>query len=92
MGAMVFGKVDEEFHQLNESTLWSDGPINPNPKAKNYLLQAREALLEENYALAPTLTNKSQDRYSELYESLRDLLIRQSFGGKPTNYNRDLNI
>jgi hypothetical protein len=30
LGAMVFGKVNEELIQLNESTLWSGG-TNPSP-------------------------------------------------------------
>lgn len=38
LGAMVFGKVDELI-QLNESTLWSGGPVktNVNPDAPKLL-------------------------------------------------------
>ena len=94
LGAMVFGRADEELIQLNESTLWSGGPVdlNPNPDAPTFLPQIREALAAENYALATTLTKKMQGRYTESYEPLGDLLIRQSLGGSPTNYYRDLNI
>jgi alpha-L-fucosidase 2 len=30
IGAMVFGRVEEELIQLNESTLWSGGPVKTN--------------------------------------------------------------
>ena len=94
LGAMVFGKVDEELLQLNESTLWSGGPVNPNPNptAPTYLPPIRKALDEENYELATTLTKKMQGLYTESYEPLADLLIRQPFSSKPTTYYRDLNI
>ena len=49
IGAMVFGKVNEELIQLNENTLWSGGPVktNVNPDAPKYLPQVREALLKD---------------------------------------------
>ena len=31
LGAMVFGRVQEELIQLNEATLWTGGPVNLNP-------------------------------------------------------------
>ena len=96
LGAMVFGKVEEELIQLNESTLWSGGPVktNVNPDAPKYLAQVRDALLkEEDYAKAKTLTQKMQGLYSESYLPLGDLTIRQNFqGAVPTSYYRDLNI
>ena len=94
LGVMVFGNVTDELLQLNESTLWSGGPanLNPNPDAPTYLPQIRKALFEENYELATSLTQKMQGLYTESYEPLGDLLIRQPFTGKPTNYYRDLNI
>src|ERR1700712_3057018 len=49
LGAMVFGKVNEELIQLNESSLWSGGPVrtNVNPEAPSYLPLIRDALLKE---------------------------------------------
>ena len=37
LGAMVFGRVEEELLQLNEATLWSGGPVkhNVNPESKD---------------------------------------------------------
>lgn len=94
LGVMVFGRPNEELLQLNESTLWSGGPadLNPNPDAPTYLPQIRKALDEGNYELATKLTKKLQGRYTESYEPLGDLLIRQPLSGQPTTYYRDLNI
>src|SRR6476620_9523570 len=67
LGAMVFGKVNEELIQLNESTLWSGGPVphNINPEAPNYLLEVREALQKEDYETAVKLSKKMQGLYTE---------------------------
>jgi alpha-L-fucosidase 2 len=96
IGAMVFGGVEEELLQLNESTLWSGGPVkgNVNPEASSYLPQVRKALLQdENYTEANLLTAKMQGLYSQSYLPMGDMLIRQDFhGAKPSAYYRDLNL
>jgi alpha-L-fucosidase 2 len=94
IGAMVFGGTAEELIQLNEETLWSGGPTNtnPNPLAPTYLPKIRKALFEENYVLAEELAKKMQGLFSESYEPLGDLLIKQDFTGEATDYYRDLNI
>lgn len=96
IGAMVFGKVYEELIQLNESTLWSGGPVkrNVNPQAVSYLPQIRNALLnEEDYAKANELTKKMQGLFSESYMPLGNLMINQHFQSKNVSgYYRDLNI
>ncbi|OYX81801.1 MAG: alpha-L-fucosidase, partial [Flavobacteriales bacterium 32-34-25] len=96
IGAMIFGGVEEELLQLNESTLWSGGPVktNVNPESKNYLPKIREALLnEEDYSKANQLTRKMQGLYSQSYLPLGDILIKQDFKNvKPTAYYRDLDI
>ncbi len=96
LGAMVFGKAGQELIQLNESSLWSGGPVktNVNPLAASFLPQIREALLdEEDYAKANELTKKMQGLYSESYMPLGNLMIRQIFKSKDVSgYYRDLNI
>ncbi len=94
LGAMVFGKVDEELIQLNEETLWSGGPVNtnPNPGAVRNLPAIREALLREDYEAAEKLATKLQGPFTESYEPLGDILIRQNLDGTPENYYRDLDI
>ena len=54
LGAMVFGKVNEELIQLNEATLWSGGPVtgNVNPGAFDQLAQVRKELTAGDYAAA----------------------------------------
>ncbi|WP_116787986.1 glycoside hydrolase family 95 protein [Flavobacterium psychrotrophum] len=95
LGAMIFGKVDEELIQLNEATLWSGGPVpkNVNPSAFENLEPTRKALREGDYEKAYELTKKMQGLYSESYLPLGDLILKQDFGGsQPTNYYRGLNI
>ena len=79
LGAMVFGGVSQELIQLNESSLWSGGPVktNVNPEAPSILPLVREALFKENYKLAEQLTKKLQGVYSESYMPLGDLVIQQ---------------
>src|SRR5512134_1980100 len=78
-GAMVFGRVEEELIQLNEETLWSGGPVNtnPNPKAKAYLPLVREALRKEDYQASEELAKKMQGLFTESYQPLGDLRIKQ---------------
>jgi alpha-L-fucosidase 2 len=95
LGAMVFGGVNEELIQLNESTLWSGGPVkqNVNPKAPEYLPQVREALFKGDYENADKLVKKMQGLYTESYMPLGDLIIKQNFNeAKPAAYYRDLNL
>jgi len=96
IGAMVFGGGAEELIQINESTLYSGGPVkrNINPEAHTYLPMVREALLkEEDYSKANDLTKKMQGLFTESYLPLGDLLIRHNFnGGSISSYYRDLNL
>jgi alpha-L-fucosidase 2 len=96
IGAMVFGGVEQELLQLNESTLWSGGPVktNVNPASASYLPKVREALLQEgDYQKANELLKKMQGLYTESYMPMGDLKIVQDFKSeKPTAYYRDLDI
>ncbi len=95
LGAMVFGRPAQELIQLNESTLWSGGPVKPNenPNAYTYLPQVREALAAEEYPKAVQLLKKMQGRYTQTYLPLGDLLIQQDLKGQqPSNYTRDLDL
>ncbi|MFT3932182.1 MAG: glycoside hydrolase family 95 protein [Chitinophagaceae bacterium] len=96
LGAMEFGGVADELLQLNESTLWSGGPVhkNINPEAPQYLPQIREALLKnEDYEKAIELTKKMQGLYTESYMPLGDLHIKQLLADTNTSaYKRELDI
>ena len=94
IGAMVFGRAEEELIQLNEETLWSGGPVNnnPNPFAKDYLPEIREALEKEDYPKAEELTKKMQGPFTQSYLPMADLIIKQKLTDTPVDYYRDLNI
>ena len=94
LGAMIFGNPKEELIQLNEETLWSGGPVNtnPNPFAAQYLPEIRKALFNGEYEKAEALTSKTQGLFTESYEPLGDLVLRQTFDGEPADYYRDLDI
>lgn len=96
VGAMVFGRVENELIQLNESTLYSGGPVkkNINPGSAAVLPLVRKALLEEgDYSKADSLTRKMQGLYTESYLPLGDILINQDFkGAAVTGYYRDLDL
>lgn len=94
LGAMIFGNAENELLQLNESSLWSGGPVNtnPNPMAPTYLNDIRKALREENYKEADELAKKLHGLFTESYEPLGDLTLKYTLGGAPTYYYRDLNI
>jgi alpha-L-fucosidase 2 len=102
LGGMVFGRVVEEHIALNESTLWSGGPVaaSVNPDARQYLPQVREAIFQGDYAKAAALCKHMQGVYSESYLPLADLFIRQlnpdgdskGFSGDSTGYYRDLDL
>src|SRR5687768_6258713 len=96
IGGMVFGRVEEELIQLNESTLYSGGPVrkNINPQAHTFLQQIRDALLkEEDYTKADQLARKMQGLFTESYMPLGDILIRQNLDGKTvTDYHRELDL
>lgn len=94
IGAMIFGKPDNELIQLNEQTLWSGGPVNrnPNPNASKHLQEVRDAIFAEDFAKANVLTKRLQGPYTEAYQPLGDLVFHQEFKGEVTDYYRDLNI
>lgn len=96
LGAMVFGRVNEELIQLNENSLWSGGPVSQsiNPEAAEHLPQIRKVLMEqEDYAAATAIAKKMQGLYTENYLPLADLVIKHQFkDGNAASYYRELNI
>ncbi|MCX2475316.1 glycoside hydrolase family 95 protein [Pedobacter sp. MC2016-05] len=96
LGAMIYGKIEEEVLQLNESSLWSGGPVprSVNPGALEYLPQIRNALFnKEDYGLANELMKKMQGLYSQSYLPMGDMIIKQDFKGqKPSVYRRQLSL
>ncbi|HWA34394.1 MAG TPA: glycoside hydrolase family 95 protein, partial [Cyclobacteriaceae bacterium] len=94
LGAMIFGNVSDELIQLNEGTLWSGGPVNtnPNPLAPKFLAAVRAAVAAGDYRKADSLAKKMQGPFTESFEPLGDVHIRQSFANEPASYYRDLDL
>jgi alpha-L-fucosidase 2 len=94
LGATVFGGVASDKIYLNDATLWSGEPVNPNmnPEAYKNIPLIREALFKEDYKLGDELQKKVQGKFSESYAPLGTLFI--DFGGDSTaqNYYRELDI
>ncbi|RXG29133.1 glycoside hydrolase family 95 protein [Leeuwenhoekiella marinoflava] len=95
IGAMVFGRVTDELIQLNESSLYSGGPVpqSINPDAASYLQPLREAIFAKDYEQATLLTKKMQGYYTQSYMPMGDLLLHQELKNDSVQaYKRTLNI
>jgi len=94
MGASVFGGVKEDKIYLNDATLWSGEPVNPNmnPEAYKHLPAVREALKNEDYKLADELNKKLQGSFSQSYAPLGTLYLKAKHEGEAENYYRELDI
>lgn len=95
LGAMVFGGIQEELIQLNEETLWSGMPVDPNPnlEAADILPQVREALFNGEWGKARNLCTRMQGNYTQSYLPLADLRIRYAFPSvDAADYYRDLDL
>lgn len=93
-GATVFGGIKEDKIYLNDLTLWSGEPVDPNmnPKAYKNLPDVREALKEKNYKKAGNLIKKLQGKFSESYAPLGTLKITLNDDPYITDYYRELDI
>nr|WP_315152488.1 glycoside hydrolase family 95 protein [uncultured Flavobacterium sp.] len=94
IGATVFGGVLSDKIYLNDITLWSGEPVNPNmnPDAYKNIPAIRAALAQENYPLAEELNKKIQGKNSESFAPLGTLEINFHHIEKATNYYRELNL
>ncbi len=92
-GATIFGGTTQEKFYLNDLTLWSGGPVNAdiNPSAHTYMPVVREALANENYALADSLMRNIQGPFSQSYAPMGNLLIDLNHHNVK-NYNRELSL
>lgn len=93
-GMMIGGGLSTEDILLNESTLWTGGPVNArmNPDAWKNLAGVRKALFSENYKLAESLIRKIQGKFSESYAPFGNLVIGFENQGKPVEYRRSLDL
>jgi alpha-L-fucosidase 2 len=94
IGMMVKGGVSSEDLIINESSLWTGGPVNANmnPEAWKNLKAVRKALFSENYKLAQEIVKKMQGKYSESYAPLGNLKLSFNQSDSVTKYNRELDL
>lgn len=97
LGAMIYGTIKGEILQLNEDSIWSDGPMErENPEAKQYLPIIRELLLkgevkeaERLATFALSATPPSQGHYEPLGFLYIDFDIDEN---KAEKYIRELDL
>ena len=87
VGATVFGGVTSDKIYLNDATLWTGEPVNPNmnPEAYKNIPAIRAALANEDYKLADSLQKKVQGTFSQSYAPLGTLFI--DFGKKDSTFH-----
>ena len=94
MGALIYGGSDDNVIYLNDITLWTGKPVDRNldAGAHKWIPAIREALFNENYALADSLQLHVQGPNSQFYQPLGTLHIKDLGLGEITNYQRSLNL
>ncbi len=97
LGAMVFGRVQQERIQLNEETVWVGKPADfVNPEARAALPKVRELLFAGKYEEAVKLADDKMMGNKEVgstYQTLGDLhLMFDSTHSRHKNYRRDLDL
>ncbi len=94
LGAMIFGRLDEECIALNEDNLWSGHPREwNNPDAKNHLAELRRLVLEqEDYVAADRLALKMQGPYNQSYLPLGNLKLKFAAPAASAEYRRSLDL
>lgn len=96
LGAMVFGGVDKEHIQLNESTMWAGGPHDyDNPDGLAALPEIRRLVFAGEYRKAAELADRkfmSKPLGQLQYQTIGDLHIEFENVDGPDRYKRDLNL
>ena len=94
LGATLFGGTAADKIYLNDATLWTGEPVNANmnPEAYKLIPGVREALKNENYALADKLNKKIQGSFSQSYAPLGTMNIHFPHKETVTNYHRELDL
>ena len=94
VGASVFGGVEWDKIYLNDATLWSGEPVDPNmnPDAHEFVPKVREALANEDYKLADKLNRNIQGKFSESFAPLGTMYVKMKHGEAHKNYRRELDL
>jgi alpha-L-fucosidase 2 len=97
LGAMIFGGVEREHLQLNESTLWAGGPYNPNnTHALAALPQVRALVFAGKYDEATKLISEKMmatPLRQMPHQTMGDLFLDFGTNAAPVEYyRRDLDL
>lgn len=95
LAAMVLGGIEDEVMFVNESSLWSGSPYDPNnPQGKRALPEIRRLLLEGLYAEAQALCDRlmSSPLSVQHYQPLGELRLKFVVRGEASNYRRELSM
>ena len=94
LGALIYGGADKDSLYLNDITLWTGTPVNPNEggDAYKWISKIREALFKEDYKTADSLQHYVQGHNSEYYQPLGLLQIKDANSGKASQYYRELSL
>ncbi|HYW96851.1 MAG TPA: glycoside hydrolase family 95 protein, partial [Bacteroidales bacterium] len=94
MGAAIFGGSGSDKIYLNDATLWSGEPVDPdmNPRAQTYIPLIREALHKGDYKAADSLNHFVQGSFSQSYAPLGTVFLETEHKGPAIDYRRELDI
>ena len=94
LGALVYGGANNDSIQLNDITLWTGVPVDPNEggEAYKWIPKIREALFKEDYKTADSLQHYVQGHNSEFYQPLGMISIKDCNQSKFTDYYRELSL
>ena len=94
LGALVYGGTQRNVIYLNDITLWTGKPVDQNmdKDAHEWIPRIREALFNEDYALADSLQLHVQGPNSQFFQPLATLYMDDLNTGTVSNYYRELNL
>ncbi len=96
LGAMVFGRIEDERIQLNEDTVWAGAPQERDIKgAYQHLPKIRQLLFESKYVEAEKMIEDKimgQRIYPKGYQTLGDLWMDSDPPQSPRDYRRELDL
>jgi alpha-L-fucosidase 2 len=94
IGAMVYGRVQNEYISLNENTLWSGGPDIKwnNPWCEKIFAAGASSCIKREYKKADSLCKFMQGPYTESYMPMADLSIVYNNIHDSSDYKRMLNL
>ena len=94
LGALVYGGTEVNTIQLNDITLWTGTPVDRQEDlgASRWIAPIREALFQENYALADSLQLHVQGHGSQFYQPLATINIEDRDTAPVSGYRRTLDL